>query len=109
MVRSDAILPPEEGCWIDGTWGRFGSARLIQLASYRGYNEIEVVEAADAMLKSMGPSRSIVTDEQEELVYDAADEVETWMNDHVAPAGFSFGWEDGELYLWSDKNWEARS
>jgi hypothetical protein len=31
------------------------------------------------------------------------DDAENWMNDNVAPEGFSFGWEDGEFFLLSNE------
>ncbi len=37
---------------------------------------------------------------------DAADEAEVWLNATVAPEGYSFGWSDGEFFLWSDQDWE---
>lgn len=35
-----------------------------------------------------------------------ADEAETWLNEHVAPHGFSFGWHDGDFTLCHDEWWE---
>jgi hypothetical protein len=69
------------------------------------------VEIALRKLKFMGPDMARtdipqLTDAEEEMLLWAADDVETWMNDNVAPKGFYFHWEDGEFFLslvdWDD-------
>jgi hypothetical protein len=35
-----------------------------------------------------------------------ADKAEAWLNEHVAAAGWSFGWTDGEFFLWPASEWE---
>ena len=34
---------------------------------------------------------------------------EQWMNEYIAPEGFSFGWHDGEFFLWSDQTWNEEN
>ena len=41
-----------------------------------------------------------------EIVYGAADKAEAYLNEHVAPEGYSFGWYEGEFYLWLVEAWE---
>jgi hypothetical protein len=37
---------------------------------------------------------------------DLADVAERWLNDRIAPDGYSFGWHDGEFFLWTTAEWE---
>jgi len=104
----------DAGCWIDGHWGQYGVARMVELAAGLGYGELpgmaEVIDIAARHLASMGPSTSEpVTDDEHERLSDASDEVEDWLNANVAPEGYSFGWHDGEFYLWSEATWGIES
>lgn len=85
------LTAADAGCWIDGHWGWRGSHRLIQLAHEFGWPR---GEAEDAIR------------EDDEFVHEIADEAEEWMNNNVAPANHSFGWFDGEWFLWSHETWE---
>jgi hypothetical protein len=109
--------PDDAGCWIDGHWGQYGIARMIEIASLHGYvdpattppfAQQDIVEIARRHLASMGPytegDDGISDDEHEQLSW-TYDDVEAWMNDNVAPEGFSFGWHDGEFFLWSNETW----
>lgn len=114
LVKIPRALPSDAGCWIDGHWGQYATARLVQIAAGYGFRgdavedpEADLARIARAHLASIGPSDSegISDDEHETLVY-GADDAEAWLNAHVAPEGFSFGWHDGEFFLWSDETWE---
>lgn len=37
---------------------------------------------------------------------ESADDIETWLNDHTTTEGYSWGWHDGEFYLWPTETWE---
>lgn len=101
--------PNDAGCWIDGHWGQYAVARMIEIAADLGYQD-SAVDIAARHLASMGPSDSPdITDEQYEDMLWAADEVEYWLNENVAPEGFSFGWYEGEFFLWPDESWEEDS
>ena len=80
----------QRGCWIEGSWGQYGVVRLQEIAEAYGWTG----ERLDA---------------DAEFVNDAADEAEAYMNESVAPEGYSFGWHDGEFFLWSDADWEESS
>lgn len=84
------LTAADAGCWVDGHWGQFGSSRVIQLANEFGWTGY------------------IIDDQPEdyEFIHDIADEAEEWMNNNVAPDGHSFGWFDGEWFLWSHSTWE---
>jgi hypothetical protein len=32
----------------------------------------------------------------------SADDAEAWLNDHIAPDGYRFLWNDGEFFLWPE-------
>ncbi len=120
----DQALPSDAGCWIDGHWGQYATARLIEIAAAHGWaddctydydkpgveDERTATELASAHLASIGPSSSAgITDSEHEYLIEASDAAEEWLNQHVAPEGFSFSWYDGEFFLWSDETWEEGS
>src|SRR5881396_4360841 len=87
------------GCWVDGHWGRYGTARMVELAAEHGYSDpaaippfasLGVVACAASILASIGPSEHEATMDEENCVDEAADDVEAWMNDNIAPEGYSF-------------------
>jgi hypothetical protein len=87
----------ETGCYIDGTWGQYAVGRLLSLAeSYGWVNGYKVNEDNQ---NDFGSQVSIG------VIDELADEAEVWLNDNIAPAGTSFGWFDGEFYLWTDSDW----
>lgn len=102
----------DAGCWIDGHWGQYGVARMVEIAATHGYGDETLVGAMARELTYMGPNMGSDhrTDEMREndgeILMDGADGVEAWLNDNVAPGGFSFGWHDGEFFLWSTASWE---
>jgi hypothetical protein len=99
--------PADAGCWIDGHWGQYGVSRMVDIATDYGYSDTEVIDLASRKMASMGPSTAPgLTDDDEESLSDAADSAESWLNDNVAPEGFSFGWFDGEFFLQSAAWWE---
>lgn len=88
----------QPGCYVDGHWGRYGTGRVIELAEEFGWDD---PEALDFLLRTK-ESPPDFTDESYELSQAAED----WLNENVAPEGFSFGWYDGEFFLWSAQDWE---
>jgi hypothetical protein len=99
--------PADAGCYVDGHWGRYAVAHMVNRAEEYGYADAEVTGLADRHMASMGPSGTDgLTDDEHEALSDASDSVEAWLNDNVAPDGYAFGWLDGEFYLWSDEQWE---
>jgi hypothetical protein len=101
------VLTAEDaGCYVDGWWGQYAVAHMVQRAEELGYDDHEIISLATRKLASMGPSTDPgLTDDEDEALTEASDSVETWLNDNVAPAGYLFGWEDGEFFLWSDEQW----
>lgn len=98
--------PDNAGCWIDGHWGHYSGARLIQIATSAGWDDTDAFAAAERYMKNEPELDEDGVDLQYEHIWDAADEAEVWMNEHIAPEGYSFGWHDGEYFLWKDSEWE---
>jgi len=94
----------EIGCYIDGHWGHYGVAKMIDMAADLGYDDQEIITLARNKLNSTHFINFSVDDEQ--MLNDAADEVEAWLNEHVAEDGYSFGWHDGEFFYWANSEWE---
>jgi len=87
----------ETGCYIQGSWGQYAIGRLCSIAEAHGWkNEYQVTE-------------DTVTNFDLDFAIELADEAELWLNDNVAPDGHSFGWFDGEFYLWSNTDWQNAS
>ena len=98
--------PEDAGCYVDGHWGQYAVAHMVSRAEEFGYADADVTELADRHIASMGPSGAeSLTDDEYEILSDASDDVENWLNENIAPEGYSFGWFEGEFYLWSDKLW----
>lgn len=98
--------PADAGCWIDGHWGQYAVARSIQIAASLGYSDAEAIDIAARHLASMGPSTAPeITDDEAECLYSQAgygDSACDWLNDHIAPEGYSFDWWEGEFFLSAD-------
>ena len=107
MSRIIKLTPADAGCYVDGHWGQYAVAHMVNRAEEFGYDEQEVIDLADRHIAAIGPSDAPgITDDEHEVLSDAADEVESWLNEHVAPEGYSFGWFEGEFYLWSQETWD---
>ncbi len=103
---------PATGCWIDGHWGHYGAARLVEIAQDYGFEISDLDEAALEGYRDW--DKESFLDEATGEYHNAsewilmqgglADEAEEWLNDNVARPGFAFGWSDGEFfymdYLW---------
>jgi hypothetical protein len=106
------LTPADSGCWVDGHWGQYAVAHLVQRAEELGYSEAEVISLADRHMNEC--VHGGVTDEHTEplsadeywALNEASSEVEDWLNDNAAPEGYSFGWHEGEFFLWSQEQWE---
>jgi hypothetical protein len=105
---SDIIkaTPEDAGCCVDGHWGIYSVARMVERAQEWGYSDAEVIDLASRHLASMEPSTNEgLTDNEHEHLIDASDDVEEWLNANIAPEGHSFGWYEGEFFLESDQWW----
>lgn len=99
--------PSDAGCYVEGWWGQYAVAHMIERATEFGYTDDTLEDYAARHLATMGPSDSPgITDNEHEVMLDASDDVESWLNEHAAPEGYSFGWQDGEFFLASSAWWE---
>lgn len=94
---------PDVGCLIDGRWGQYAGARLVQIADEYGWHDTQAIDLATRHLAAMGASDAPgLSDDEYEALSDATDDAERWLNEHVAADGFAFGWYDGELFYQSE-------
>jgi len=100
------------GCYIDGWWGQYATARLVQMAVEHGWVDsaedekskderayIAAIAERD-MASIMGSSVTphIGVDDFQTLA-DAADACEQWLNEARTTQDVIFHWHDGELFL----------
>lgn len=94
------------GCWIDGHWGQYSGARLIQIAVANGWADSHAFAASERFMAGTPLLDEDGEDLEWEYLWDAADEAEVFLNESIAPEGHSFGWFDGEFFLWEDSQWD---
>jgi hypothetical protein len=93
----ERATPADAGCWVEGSRGWRGLSYMVSRAEEWGYPlSTEDREAIEAYHEGDG---DLV------IAGEIASEAETWLNDHVSPDGYSFGWHDGEFMLWSAETW----
>lgn len=98
----------DAGCWIDeANWGWRGIGRMVQIAVGCGWPITE--DDAATLDLFLGDEPYDPTLSVPEAMDDMARDAESWLTDHVAPEGYSFGWHDGSFYLGSDGWWCAGS
>lgn len=85
----EKLTSADAGCWIDGHYGIYATERVLSIAK-----DLDWPVSGDIDINDV------------DQLFDATDEAVDWMNKNVAPEGFSFGWHDGEFFLWSDEEWE---
>jgi hypothetical protein len=105
----DATLRPvvkatrgDAGVWVDGVRGWMAEHHMIDLAVGHGWpitaDDDRVINACRGQLYSVDDSESL---------REIADDAEAFMNDHVAPLGYAFGWHEGDFILASEATWCA--
>lgn len=93
--------PTDAGCWVDGHWGWRGIGRVAEIAVGCGWP----ITAEDAETLAQYMSDDPCADDCAQAMHEIADDAEDWLTDNVAPDGYSFGWHDGEFFLWPDGGW----
>ena len=102
------VTASDSGCWIDGRWGEYAGARMIWIATEYGWHDEQVITLAQRHLATMGPNDApSLSDDEHGQLFGALDSAEQFLNDYVAPDGYSFGWFDGEFFLWPDEDWQG--
>lgn len=112
-VARPKVSAAAAGCWIDGHWGQYGLAKMVEIAAGYGfgddnaYDELMVWIAKRHLEECRHPGVDLrITDDEHEILSQSADAVEKWLNDNVAPKGYGFGWHDGEFFLQAHDWWE---
>lgn len=103
-IQVERVGFDQAGCWVEGSRGWYAQPLVVRIAIGRG---MEVSEADLSVL-----SRYECGDHEldaMETVSDLVDDAEAWLNEHVAAEGYSFGWHDGEFFLWADADWQDNS
>lgn len=100
------LTADDSGCWVDGHWGQYAVAHLVQRAEELGYADAEVISLADRHMDDLGSRTTSLSDDEYWALNEASSEVENWLNDNVVPEGYSFGWHEGEFFLWPESQWE---
>lgn len=104
-MPTNKATPADAGCWVGGHWGQYAVARMIQLAEEWGYRGDQLCALAYRHLAQQTPYDIEPLDADEwQILHDGADEVETWLNENVAPEGFHFTWDDGEFFLRAEED-----
>jgi hypothetical protein len=102
--------PADAGCYVDGQWGQYAVAHMIERATEFGFTDDALEDIAARHLATIGPSDApYITDDEHDVMIDGSDDAEAWLNEHAAPEGYSFGWLDGEFFLASTAWWEDDS
>jgi len=113
----------DPGCWVEGHWGQYGPDHLADQADGLGWepetcldDPRELRRIAD-LIGDWGYPRDHTDMRSEgvniivsfwELHIESTDAIENWLNDHT-DEGYSWGWHDGEFYLWATETWEENS
>jgi len=98
----------ESGCWIDGHWGQYGPIRQIEITDQ--LLETEFMDQLCMLTAEFVPENSHsaypkVDMDDVENIFDVSDRAEEALN-AATPDDFSWGWHDGEYFLWSQETWE---
>lgn len=114
-------IPCEVGCWVEGRWGQYGPDHLAARASEVGwepdawYDDPRAIRNIIETIESWGYPRDGSDIRSEgvnivaslwELHSESASHIEDWLNEHTSTEGFSWGFFDGEFYLWPEATWE---
>lgn len=103
--------PSEAGCWVEGSRGWTATSRVIDIAAEHGMNltetDKEILAAWESDIANVIIGDNEVVDSHEYVAGQGGllNETENWLNENVAPPGYSFGWHDGEFFLWSETDW----
>lgn len=103
-VQATRALTTDAGLWVDGSRGIYAPVMVLDLAIEHGY----VVAPDDVALVAWahdGFPPDTGRPDWPEFWSELIGEVETWMTEHVAPAGHSFGWLDGDFMLAHNSDW----
>jgi hypothetical protein len=98
---SARVTPADSGCWVAGHHGHYASAIVIETALNYGWHDTQAAEIAARYPE--------LTEHEQDVLNDVVNDAEQWLNEHIAPEGYSFGWHDGEFFLWTTEEWEMEA
>lgn len=111
--KAETKFQPSTGCWIDGHWGHYGPARLVEIAQDYGFEISDLDEKAMESYRDWDQENFL--DEATGEYHNAsewilmqgglADEAEDWLNENVAQPGFYMSWMDGEFFYMNNEWW----
>lgn len=104
MLMTPKEAEAQAGCWIAGHRGMYGVTDLINTARRRGF---DVSDDDSLAIERYTSSTEVAHESDGDTVLWLADKAEGYLNDEVAPEGWSFGWADGEFFLRSAADWEV--
>jgi hypothetical protein len=116
MTTDTRPTAADAGCWIAGRDGDIAFSDCIEVAIGYGWELSETEQAAlEAFKQDADTFVSPVPASYPGVQYVAdwiinqgglLDGAVEWLNEHVAPEGFAFGWMDGDFFLQPDEWWE---
>jgi hypothetical protein len=109
MTDAPPVTAANAGCWLEGSRGWTVTPAVIDIAVSYGFVLDEEAKAALDAYRDDGGMGLPMDSNVPEIVHDVADEAETYLNDNVAPLGYTFGFHDGEFHLQADTWWEEVS
>lgn len=106
--------PADAGCWADGVHGVYTGCKVVMDALAYGWrsvthdDDVRVLQWARDGFADGEPGAVLPDTDAETLHviwYEVIDEAETFLNENVAPDGYTFGWCDGDFMLASGESW----
>lgn len=111
LVRA---TPADAGCWCDGAAGIYAAVRMVTIAMNSGWvspthdMDVALLEWWRDGAQAPAPSSLLASEDVDSLPEywtEVQNEAEEWLNEAIAPDGYSFGWWDGDFMLASDETW----
>jgi hypothetical protein len=102
------ITADQAGCWLDGAMGWHNTYRVIDLALSYGWldDDRPAQDAATADSMAYYQARGCPDDDLTDRIHGLADDATDYLQS-LAPDGYTFTWDAGELCLWADDDAEV--
>lgn len=107
------VEPPPEATYTALTWaGRVLEQAISELVTlpdrmFEGWHVVAILEGLRDNKCTLIPDATSRKGLCFEIVTYLSEDAEHWLNEHVAPSEHSFGWHDGEWFLWPSKQWQS--
>lgn len=101
MCRTTRSTRPKPGVYVEGHWGQYGPARVVEIAIDYGFTDDDLFLASEKMA-TMGPSSlPPLSADAEDRLSELCDRAEVWLNEFVSDDNHHWMWEDGEFGYWT--------